>query len=93
MLEYDLIKKYADTMGSANEILFLDKIIQREFRLGVDDLDFLEDYAKELLDSVQKWRKGLVEYQKIAKLLKKDLNEVSTKLQKDADNANDEEIG
>ena len=90
MLEYDLIKKYADTMGSANEVLFLDKIIQRELRLGADDIEFLEDYAKEMLDSVREWRKGLVEYQKIAKSLKKDLNEVDTILQEDASDADNE---
>ena len=90
MLEYDLMAKYADTMKSANEILYLDSIIQREFRLGADDLEFVEEYAKEMLDSVQKWRKSLKEYKKIVKVLQRDLNEIDTVLQKDADNADNE---
>jgi len=94
MLENKLIRKYSDTMDSANEIMFLDKIIQREFGLGAEDnLEYIEEYAREMLKSVQKWKKDLKEYKKIAKALRKDLHEIDTILQEDASNADDKENG
>ena len=94
MLENKLIRKYSDTMDSANEIMFLDKVIQREFGLGAkDNLEYIEEYARGMLKSVQTWKKDLKEYKKIAKALRKDLHEIDTILQEDASNADDKKNG
>ena len=88
MLEYDLMRQYADTINSANEILFLDNSIQNELRHKKIKEKIVKNNLKEMLDSIQDWEKKIRLYKKtLVSLKKRELNEKNRELQKDTSNA------
>ena len=88
MLEYDLMRQYADTINSANEVLFLDNSIQKKLRHQTVNVDGVRNNIKDMLESVRDWEKKIKAYKKtIVALKKRELNEISRSLQKNTSNA------